>query len=344
MRRSYEDSTAFITGGTGSWGRELTRQLLAKGIKKVVIFSRGELAQVQMKREFNDGRIHFHIGDVRDYRALNLAMHGATFVFHLAALKHVPVCEEHPEEAILTNIDGTRNVCEAAIANKVRVVVDVSTDKAVAPVNLYGMTKAIGERLMLQANRRPKWHQTLGNGVLVGGTNFICIRGGNAIGSNGSAIPLFVKQVKTTNRITVTDFRMTRYFMTLQDAVGLIFKAFEHGIGGVTYVMKMPAFSMKTIAEVIAARYGDRKTQIVEIGIRPGEKLDEVLISADEARLAYRLDDDYYVIIPDDMADSPRIQAEKMKPFGEGPYTSATELSSHEVAHDTLVKSGFIEP
>ncbi len=326
----YDNKTVLITGGTGSWGHELVRQILEMNVGKVIIFSRGETAQVKMKRHFNDDRLHFHIGDVRDYYAVIDAMEGVDYVFHMAALKHVPVCEDHPYEAVKTNIDGTRNVCKAAIMSGVSKVIDVSTDKAVAPVNLYGMTKAIGERLVIHANR-------------VGGPEFICIRGGNAIGSNGSAIPLFISQVKTNNRITLTDERMTRYFMTLEEAVGLIFKATEIGVGGEIFVMKMPAFYMKTIAEVIAKRYGNEETEIVETGIRPGEKLDEVLISKDEARLAYRFDEDYYLIVPDTMQQLTK-HYEHLEKFGDEEYSSATELSDHAIALHTLIDSGFIEP
>lgn len=327
----YENETVLITGGTGSWGRELTKQLLAGRVGRIIIFSRGELAQVNMKREFNDDRLHFHIGDVRDIESLNQVMCGVDFVFHLAALKHVPVCEDHPHEAIKTNIDGTRNVCNAAIRFGVKKVIDVSTDKAVAPVNLYGMTKAIGERIMIHENNNSR------------GTKFICIRGGNAIGSNGSAIPLFISQIQKQNYITLTDKRMTRYFMTLQEAVGLIFKAAEIGVGGEIFVMKMPAFYMQTIAEVIAKRYGNPETEIVETGIRPGEKLDEVLISKDESRLAYRFDADYYLIVPDTMQQLTK-HYQHLEKFELEEYTSSTELSTSEQAFDTLVKSGFIEP
>lgn len=327
----YENKTVLITGGTGSWGHELTRQILQKKVGKVIIFSRGELAQVKMKRHFNDDRLHFHVGDVRDVDALNSVMWGVDLVFHLAALKHVPVCEDHPDEAIKTNIEGTRNVCQAAIRFGVSKVIDVSTDKAVAPVNLYGMTKAIGERIMIHANRNPR------------STRFMCIRGGNAIGSNGSAIPLFINQVKTSNRITLTDERMTRYFMTLEEAVGLIFKATEIGVGGEIFVMKMPAFYMKTIAEVIAKRYGNENTSITEIGIRPGEKLDEVLVSKDESRLTYVFDEDYYLIVPDTMRQLTR-HYEHLQKVSFEEYSSATELSDHDVAFKTLVESGFIEP
>jgi len=336
----YKHETVLITGGTGSWGHELTRQLLDRGVDKIVIFSRGELAQVKMAREFAEyrDRLVFRIGDVRDRDSIRAALLAAggkvKHIFHLAALKHVPVCEFQPLEAVKTNIIGTQNVCEVAQEFGVDRVIDVSTDKAVAPMNLYGMTKAVGERLVIAANGA--------------GTKYICIRGGNALGSNGSAIPLFISQVQKSNHITLTDNRMTRYFMTLPEAVGLIFKAAEIGLGGEVFVMRMPAFEMRMIAEIIAEHYGDGDTTISEIGIRPGEKIDEVLISKDEARLAYAYDDQYYLIIPDTMRwlkDSYVGETLKKtaKPFEMEEYTSATFLSNKDQATDILKKAGFLK-
>jgi FlaA1/EpsC-like NDP-sugar epimerase len=332
---AFAGARVLITGGTGSWGYELTRQLLRRDVERVTIFSRGELAQVKMAREFRDDRLNFHIGDVRDRKAVDDAMrHNADLVFHLAALKHVPVCEDHPREAILTNIIGTQNVCDAAIANGVDRVIDVSTDKAVAPTNLYGMTKAVGEKLVSHADRGSR-------------TKFICIRGGNAMGSNGSAIPLFISQVERNNEITLTHAKMTRYFMSIERAVSLIFKATELGVGGETFVTRMPAFLIQHIAEVIAEHYGDGSTSIREIGIRPGEKLDEVLISKDEARLSFELDDDYYVIAPQSSTfwtsqHSVR-HSDDIKPFEMEEYSSSTFISSKDQARQALEEGGFLK-
>jgi len=281
----FTDSVILITGGTGSWGQELTKQLLPLNPKKIIIFSRGELNQVLMQRLFSDSKIQFVIGDVRDYDALNLACRGVDYMFHLAALKHVPVCEHQPHEAIKTNITGTTNVINAAINNNVKKVIDVSTDKAVDPLNLYGMTKAVGERLIIQANE------------LMSNTKFVCIRGGNVIGSNGSAIPLFVDNAKK-GAINVTSFEMTRYFMTLPQAIGLLFKASQMSVGGETFVMKMPSYYIKDVAECIMDVHGTGAKQINETGIRPGEKIHETLVSRHEARLTYEYDNDYYVILP----------------------------------------------
>ena len=279
-------SNILITGGTGSWGNELVKQLLEKSLaEKIVIYSRNEFNQVTMQRKFNDSRLQFVIGDVRDYNSLLIAMKNIDIVFHLAALKHVPICEFQPLEAVKINILGTQNIIAAAIANNVKKVIDVSTDKAVAPVNLYGMTKAIGEKLIIQAN-------------MISDTKFICIRGGNAIGSNGSAIPLFKQQILQTNSISLTDKNMTRFFLSLPAAIDLLFKATEVGIGGETFVMHMPSYTLQTIAEAMIQLYGNDQTKITEIGIRPGEKLHEVLISKDESFLSYSYDKNYYLILP----------------------------------------------
>lgn len=282
----FNYQTILITGGTGSWGQELTTQLLQKyNPKKIIIFSRGELAQVLMQRKFNDPRISYIIGDIRDLDALTRACKGVDYIFHLAALKHVPVCEYHPQEAIKTNIQGTQNIINAAIDNHVKKVIDVSTDKAVDPLNLYGMTKAVGERLIVQAN-------------MLSDTKFVCIRGGNVIGSNGSVIPFFIDQIKKQNEVTITDLNMTRYFMSLSDAISLLFAAAIQSYGGETFVMKMPSYYIEDIAKKLISVYGDDDTKIKQIGIRPGEKIDEVLVSSNEAKSAYYFNEDYIVIMP----------------------------------------------
>ena len=281
----FNDSTILITGGTGSWGQTLTKKLLELyNPKKIIIFSRGELQQVLMQRKFNSSNIQYIIGDVRDYEAVKFASLGVDYIFHLAALKHVPICENQPQEAIKTNITGTTNIINAAILNKVKKVIDVSTDKAVDPINLYGMTKAVGEKVIIQAND------------LTDHTKFICIRGGNVMGSNGSVIPFFIEQIKNGGPVTLTDFKMTRFFLTLEEAIDLLFKAAIVSLGGETFVMNMPSCSIFDMAKVLMNRYGT--VELKEIGSRPGEKLDEVLISKNESVLSYCFDDNYYVILP----------------------------------------------
>lgn len=282
----YKNKIILITGGTGSWGCELTKKLLKEGIREIRIFSRNELSQVLMKREFNDDRLKFIIGDVRDIYSLKLAMENVDYVFHLAALKHVPICEIQPREAILTNIYGTENVIKAAIEKKVSKVIDVSSDKAVSPYNLYGMSKAIGEKLIINAN------------LLSDETRFVCIRGGNVMGSNGSVIPFFIEQIKSQNFVTITHKEMTRYFISLEEAIQLLTKAAEISFGGETIVMNMPACKIVDLANVIIKNYGNEETKIKYIGMRPGEKLHEELISNHESINSYIISNNYYLIKP----------------------------------------------
>lgn len=285
-------SKILITGGTGSWGNQLTRQLLDKyNVAEIRIYSRGEHKQVEMKRRFRaHDNIRFVIGDIRDKNILDLTMKGIDYVFHLAALKHVPVCEENNWEAVLTNIYGTQNVIEGAIKNNVKKVIDISTDKAVDPYNLYGVTKACGEKLILNAQNN-----------YITDTRFVCIRGGNVMGTNGSVLPLFVEQLKNSNRLTVTDEAMTRYLMSTKEAIGLIFSAVEESVGGEIFVMRMPALSVGDIVKAMVHRFGNPETSVEIIGARPGEKLHEVLVSKNEIASTVEYSHDYYVILPSTM-------------------------------------------
>lgn len=285
----FKDAVVLITGGTGSWGNELTKQLLEKNPKKIIIFSRGELAQVNMERKFKNDRLEFIIGDIRDVGAVDrlFSQTDIDYVLHLAALKHVPVCENHPQESIKTNILGTTNLVNAAIKYKTKKIIDISSDKAVSPNNLYGMTKAVGEKIVVQANNLSEH------------TNFVCIRGGNVLGSNGSVVPLFIDQIKRFNKITLTCGDMTRFFLTLSEAINLLFKASEDSVGGETFVMNMPSFYIQSLAEVLVDYYGNKDTAIETIGLREGEKLHEVLISEHEVGRSYIYDSNYYVIIPE---------------------------------------------
>lgn len=279
----------FITGGTGSWGNELVSQLLKKyNPSEVVIFSRGEHKQVEMNAKFPASKvIKYIIGDVRDKARMLEAMNGMDMVIHLAALKHVPVCENNTWESVLTNIIGTQNVIECAIANSIDKVVDISTDKAVDPFNHYGVTKACAEKMIINAsfNYNTK-------------TKFVCIRGGNVLGTNGSVIPLFKKQIIESNEITITDPEMTRYLMTTTEAIGLVFKAIERAQGGEIFVMRMDATKVETIANAMIELFGSKSTKKKIIGTRPGEKIDEVLVSRYESPFTRIISDKYYVILP----------------------------------------------
>jgi UDP-N-acetylglucosamine 4,6-dehydratase len=282
----FMNKRILITGGTGSWGSELITQLLPKHPEEIVVFSRNEASQVAMQRKFNDPRLTFCIGDVRDRDALMKAFVGIDYVFHLAALKHVPICEEQPYEALKTNIIGTQNVIDAAIENKVKKVIDISTDKAANPQNFYGMTKAIGEKLIIHAN------------LLRSETKFICVRGGNVLGTNGSVVHLFKQQIKEKGRIGITDKKMTRFFLTLHDAITLLFKAFEMSIGGEIFVMVMPSCRILDLAHVLVEHSGRKDVRIDEIGIRPGEKIDEFLLTENESERTILYDSNYLVIMP----------------------------------------------
>ena len=285
MKNTLQGQIILITGGTGSWGQELTAQLLRDHKpKEIRIYSRGEHKQVEMRRTFSNARIKFYIGDVRDKSRLMLAARNADTIFHLAALKHVPVCEENPWEAVQTNIVGTQHVIEAASANNVKKVVYVSSDKAVDPFNLYGATKSCGEQLIIDANR----HHT---------TRFVCIRAGNVIGTNGSVIPLFREQALNGTQLTITDERMTRFFMRRKDAIGLLLKAVQDAHGGEILVTKMPACRITDVAHVFSKRLAKAKSNVKIIGMRPGEKLYEVLVSRYEVPNTYDLGN-YYVILP----------------------------------------------
>jgi len=329
----YDGKVILITGGTGSWGNELTEQLLKKNPKEIRILSRGELAQVKMERKFNDKRLRFFIGDIRDMEAVKYATKDVDYIFHLAALKHVPVCEEQPQEAIKTNIIGTATLINAAIANGVKKVVDVSTDKAVDPINLYGMTKAVGEKLIIQANK------------LMGNTKFMCIRAGNVLGSNGSVVPYFIDQIKTFNKVTITDADMTRYFLTLPEAIQLLFKAAESSVGGETFVMKMPSCKIVDMAKVLMKAYGDDRTKMEFLGSRPGEKLDEVLVSRYESDHSYYYDDNYFLILPTlkiDGLSEYYDKSKKLQKVSFKEYTSRDTLLNEEQIRTMLVKGGFI--
>ena len=330
----FSNKIILITGGTGSWGNELTAQLLHKNPKEIRIISRGEFAQVTMYYKFMDDRIKFIIGDVRDLDSLKSACKDVDYIFHLAALKHVPICEAQPDEAIKTNITGTQNLIRAAIENHVKKVIDVSSDKAVDPLNLYGMTKAVGEKLIIHAN------------TLSDTTKFLCIRGGNVLGSNGSVVPVFINMIKKHNKITITDKRMTRYFITLQEAIGLLFKASEESIGGETFVMKMPSFKIIDLGRALIDAHGNADTKIIEIGARPGEKLDEVLVSKYEAPQTFEFGGGYYLILP--MLEKLRNLKEhyerlNLKKVEFEEYNSRMNLMDITTLKSSLKKGGFID-
>lgn len=279
--------SVMILGGTGSWGYQLTKSLLKSyDIKEIIIYSRGEIKQHEMRKYFkNHPKLRFIIGDVRDLNRLNMVMEGVDLVISLAALKHVPICEENPWEAVMTNIIGTNNAIQAAVKNNVKRFVLVSTDKAVDPYNLYGVTKACAEKLVINANN---FHNN---------TSFLCVRGGNVLGTNGSVLPLFKELINKNNFITVTDPQMTRFMMYLEDAMELVLNAIENGIGGEIFVMKMKSGKLEDISKAMVELFGNSKTEIKIVGARPGEKKDELLVSKNESTFGIR-DKNFFVILP----------------------------------------------
>lgn len=282
----FTDKTLLITGGTGSFGNAVLRRFLDSDIGEIRIFSRDEKKQDDMRKVFSHEKLKFHIGDVRDRQSISDAMHTVDFVFHAAALKQVPSCEFHPMEAVKTNVLGTENVLEAAIAANVKRVVCLSTDKAVYPINAMGISKAMMEKVTVAKSRKSQ-------------TTVICTtRYGNVMASRGSVIPLFVDQINGDRPITVTDANMTRFMMTLDDAVDLVLFAFENGRPGEIYVQKAPAATIATLIAALKDLLGAEAAVVKTIGTRHGEKLYEALLSREEMAAAEDLGE-YYRVSPD---------------------------------------------
>jgi UDP-N-acetylglucosamine 4,6-dehydratase len=286
----FVDKTLMITGGTGSFGNAVLKDFFATSVKEIRIFSRDEKKQEDMRIAFNDPRLKFYIGDVRDYGSIHEAMRGVNFVFHAAALKQVPSCEFYPMEAIRTNVLGAENVMNAALANQVERVIVLSTDKAVYPINAMGLSKAMMEKLMLAKSRTHADGETI----------FCATRYGNVMGSRGSVIPLFISQLMAGTPLTITDPMMTRFLMSLDDSVGLVMHAFEHAKQGDIFVQKSPASTIGDLAQALIELF-DKKSEIHVIGTRHSEKLYESLISHEEMVKAEDLGN--YYRIPADNRD-----------------------------------------
>lgn len=286
----FKDKTLLITGGTGSFGNAVLRRFLSSELEEIRVFSRDEKKQDDMRKKYNDPKLKFYIGDVRDYNSILTASRGADFIYHAAALKQVPSCEFYPMEAVKTNVIGTENVLEAAIVNGVSRVVCLSTDKAVYPINAMGISKAMMEKVIVAKSRN-----------VPGGTMVCTTRYGNVMASRGSVIPLFVEQVQKKQPITITDPNMTRFMMTLDDAVDLVLHAFENGTNGDIFVQKAPAATIQVLAKAICSLMKTPEHPINIIGTRHGEKLYEALCSREEMLVAE--DQGKYYRIPADNRD-----------------------------------------
>lgn len=284
----FEGRTLLITGGTGSFGNAVLKRLLPVPLREIRIFSRDEKKQDDMRKRYRSPKLKFYLGDVRNGHSVTEAMRGVDFCFHAAALKQVPSCEFHPLEAVRTNILGAENVLEAAVAARVKRVVCLSTDKAVYPINAMGISKAMMEKVMVALSRNLE-----GTGTVICGTRY-----GNVMASRGSVIPLFVEQVLAGHPITVTDPAMTRFMMTLDDAVDLVLYAFSHGSNGDIFVQKAPAATVSTLTQAILRVLNRQNHEVREIGTRHGEKLYEVLLSREEMMSAEDLGP-YYRVPPD---------------------------------------------
>jgi UDP-glucose 4-epimerase len=267
----FNNKVLMITGGTGSFGNTVLNRFLDSDVKEIIVFSRDEKKQEDMRIALNNPKIKFHIGDTRDYQSINQAMVGVDYVFHAAALKQVPSCEFYPMEAVRTNVLGTENVLNAAIANNVQRVVLLSTDKAVYPINAMGISKAMAEKVLVAKSRM----------VRDGGPVMCTTRYGNVMASRGSVIPLFIEKIKAGLPLTITDPKMTRFLMSLEDSVDLVLHAFEYGEQGDTFVQKAPASTIENLAQAIKELFNS-DVGIKIIGTRHGEKLYESLLSREE--------------------------------------------------------------
>lgn len=311
----FDNQILLITGGTGSFGNAILRRFLNSGLREIRILSRDEKKQDDMRKMYDNPKLKFYVGDVRDYQSVLNAVRGVNFVYHAAALKQVPSCEFHPLEAVKTNVLGTENVLEAAINCGVNRVVVLSTDKAVYPINAMGISKAMMEKVAVAKSRNI-------NGTIINVTRY-----GNVMCSRGSVIPLFTQQIRTGQPLTITDPTMTRFMMTLDDAVDLVLFAFEHGQPGEIFVQKAPAATIEVLAKALTDLLGVPNHPINIIGTRHGEKLFEVLLSREEMVSAQDLGG--YYCVPPDLRD---LNYGKFVEQGEVKISEAIEYNSHNTA------------
>ena len=335
----FKGKTLMITGGTGSFGNAVLNRFLNTDIGEIRIFSRDEKKQDDMRHEYQAkmpevaDKIKFYIGDVRDLQSCKNAMHGVDYIFHAAALKQVPSCEFFPMEAVKTNVIGTENVLTAAIEEGVEAVICLSTDKAAYPINAMGITKAVEEKVAVAKSR------------MSGKTKICCTRYGNVMCSRGSVIPLWIDQIKAGNPITVTEPSMTRFIMSLDEAVDLVLFAFEHGENGDLLIMKAPACTIQTQAEAVCDLFGGNKDEIKVIGIRHGEKMYETLLTNEECAKAIDMGNFYRI-----PADNRGLNYDKYFKDGDAERNTLTEFDSNntklltlEETKETISKLSYIQ-
>ena len=325
-----------ITGGTGSLGQSLTKRLLATNVDTVRILSRNESKQVNMESEFNDKRLRFLIGDVRDFERLKTAFEDIDIVYHAAALKHVPVIEYNPFEAIKTNVQGSQNVIDASLSQDVEKVICIGTDKAVSPLNTYGATKLLMEKLFVSANNflNETRHRT----------KFLALRYGNVVGSSGSVIPKFIRMIKEGRKITITDSEMTRFSITMEQALDFVIDCTINGNASEIYIPKLKSYSILDVKDALFEIFG--KTDFEEIGIRPGEKLHETLINSEEIRNSWDLVSKFMISNPsknnDEIIDTYEGKITKINDMIEYSSQFAVRHTKDELI-EIISKSGLVD-
>jgi|TARA_B110000438_G_scaffold292082_1_gene329903 UDP-N-acetylglucosamine 4,6-dehydratase/5-epimerase len=331
----FKGKKILITGGTGSLGQSLTKRLLETDADTIRIFSRNESKQVEMESKFDDGRLRFLIGDIRDNQRLVTAFEDIDIVFHAAALKHVPVIEYNPFEAIKTNVYGSQNVIDASLSQDVEKVICIGTDKAVSPLNTYGATKLLMEKLFVSANNslNEKRHKT----------SFLALRYGNVVGSSGSVIPKFIKMINEGKKITITDSEMTRFSITMEQALDFIIDCTQNGKPSEIYVPKLKSYSIMDVKDALFDLLG--KTDFNVVGIRPGEKLHETLINSEEIRNSWDLQNKFMISNPirndDEIIQSYDNQIKKITDIDEYSSKIVTHHSKNELI-EIIKKSNLL--
>jgi len=327
----FQGKKILITGGTGSLGKALTKKLLETDVDTLRIFSRDEWKQVNMRKEFKDKRLRFLIGDVRDKERVFRALENIDIVFHTAALKQVPVAEYNPFEAVKTNVYGSQNLIESCLDNNVEMALAIGTDKAVSPFNTYGATKLLMERLFVSANFYKGNHDI----------KFLCVRYGNVLGTRGSIVPTLIEQISKGEKLTITDPNMTRFNITMNNALDLIFRASKNAVGGEVFVPKLKAYKVEDMKNAILELLKG-KDNVEIISVRPGEKYHESLISKDEIRITYETENDYVIF-------DKETQNHDLKDFGikeaslKNQYSSdMVELLTKDEIKNILVKENLI--